>query len=44
LVFALEPRKGMPGVGMVGTEDTSLVTPEGGKSITSNNPGLIPVS
>ena len=44
MVIALEPKKGVPGVGMVGTEDTFLVTPQGGKSITGNNPGLIPVS
>jgi Xaa-Pro dipeptidase len=41
MVLALEPKKGIPGVGMVGIEDTFVVTPEGGRSITGHNPGLI---
>jgi Xaa-Pro dipeptidase len=41
MVLALEPKKGIPGVGMVGIEDTFVVTPEGGRSITGTNPGLI---
>ena len=41
MVIALEPKKGVPGVGMVGTENTFVVTPEGGRSITGNHPGLI---
>jgi len=41
MVLALEPKKGVPGVGMVGIEDTFVVTPEGGRSITGTNPGLI---
>jgi Xaa-Pro dipeptidase len=41
MVLALEPKKGVPGVGMVGTENTYLVTPEGGRSITGSHPGLI---
>ncbi len=40
-VVALEPKKGIPGVGMVGIEDTFVVGPEGGRSITGTNPGLI---
>ena len=44
MVLALEPKKGVPGVGMVGTENTYLVTPEGGRSITGNHPGPILVS
>ncbi len=40
MVLALEPKKGIPGVGMVGIEDTFVVTPEGGRSITGDNPGL----
>jgi Xaa-Pro dipeptidase len=44
MVLALEPKKGVPGVGMVGIENTYLVTPEGGKSITGNHPGPILVS
>jgi len=43
MVFAIEPKKGIPGIGMVGTENTYLVTPAGGKSITGNHPGLMPV-
>ena len=41
MVLALEPKKGIPGVGMVGIEDTFVVTPQGGRSITGSNPGLI---
>ncbi len=41
MVLALEPKKGVPGVGMVGIEDTFVVTPEGGRSITGDHPGLI---
>jgi Xaa-Pro aminopeptidase len=41
MVFAVEPKKGINGVGMVGIENTFLVTPEGGKCITGTNPGLI---
>jgi Xaa-Pro dipeptidase len=43
MIIALEPKKGIKGVGMVGTENTFIVTPAGGRSITGNNPGLIPV-
>jgi Xaa-Pro dipeptidase len=41
MVIALEPKKGISGIGLVGTENTYLVTPEGGQSITGNDPGLI---
>jgi Xaa-Pro aminopeptidase len=41
MVLALEPKKGVPGVGMVGNENTYLVTPEGGRSLTGSSPGLI---
>jgi Xaa-Pro aminopeptidase len=41
MVFALEPKKGIPNIGMVGIENTFIVTPEGGRCITGNNPGLI---
>ena len=41
MVLALEPKKGVPGVGMVGSENTYIVTSEGGRSITGNSPGLI---
>lgn len=43
MVIALEPKKGIPGVGMVGIENTFIVTPEGGRSITGTRAGLIPV-
>lgn len=41
MVLAIEPKKGIPGVGMVGIENTFVVTPEGGRSITGNSPGLM---
>ena len=41
MVLALEPKKGLPGVGMVGSENTYLVTPDGGRSLTGNHPGLL---
>ena len=43
MVFALEPKKGIKNIGMVGIENTFLVTPEGGRCITGDNPGLIKV-
>lgn len=43
MVLALEPKKGIDGIGMVGIENTFLVTPKGGRCITGTNPGLIPV-
>jgi len=44
MVFALEPKKGIPGVGMVGVENTFVVTPGGGRSLTGDHPGLMPIS
>ncbi|MBP7977163.1 MAG: M24 family metallopeptidase, partial [Verrucomicrobia bacterium] len=44
MVLALEPKKGVPGVGLVGTENTYLVTPAGGRSLTGSHPGPILVS
>ncbi len=41
MVLALEPKKGIPGVGLVGIEDTFVVTPEGGRSLTGVHPGLL---
>lgn len=41
MVLALEPKKGIPDIGMVGIENTFIVTPHGGKCITGTNPGLI---
>ena len=43
MVIALEPKVGVRGVGMVGIENTFVVTRGGGRSITGTNPGLIPV-
>ena len=43
MVFALEPKKGIENIGMVGIENTFIVTSEGGECITGDNPGLIPV-
>ena len=43
MAFAVEPKAGVEGVGMVGIENTFLVTPEGGKCITGNHPGLMAV-
>jgi Xaa-Pro dipeptidase len=43
MVFALEPKKGIERVGMVGIENTFIVTPLGGQCITGINPGLIPI-
>lgn len=41
MVFAIEPKKGIPHVGMVGIENTFIVTPNGGRNITGNHPGLL---
>lgn len=43
MVFAVEPKKGIKDIGMVGIENTFIVTPKGGECITGDNPGLIPV-
>ena len=43
MVFALEPKKGIPGVGMVGIENTFVVSKGRGRCITGTNPGLIMV-
>ena len=41
MVIALEPKRGVAGVGMVGSENTYLVTTNGGKSLTGNHPGMM---
>jgi len=38
MVLALEPKKGIENVGMVGIENTFIVTGQGGKCITGDNP------
>ena len=43
MVFALEPKKGIKNIGMVGIENTFIVTSKGGECITGDSPGLIPV-
>jgi Xaa-Pro dipeptidase len=43
MVLALEPKKGIENVGMVGIENTFVVTPGGGRCITGEHPGLMPV-
>lgn len=43
MVLAVEPKKGIPNVGMVGIENTFLVTKQGGRSLTGKSRGLIEV-
>ena len=43
MAFAVEPKKGIKNIGMVGIENTFLVEREGGRCITGGNPGLIGV-
>jgi len=41
MVIAVEPKKGIAGVGMVGVEDTYIVTPDGGRCITGGEKDII---
>ena len=41
MVIALEPKKGIKDIGMVGIENTFVVTHQGGRSITGKHPGLM---
>ena len=43
MVFALEPKKGIPDVGLVGIENTFVITPQGGRSITGTSQGLVEI-
>jgi Xaa-Pro dipeptidase len=43
MCFAIEPKKGIKNVGLVGTENTFRVTKEGGVSITGEHNGLLKV-
>jgi Xaa-Pro aminopeptidase len=43
MTIAVEPKKGIPGVGMVGVEDTYLVTAGGGECLTGGESGIIVV-
>ncbi len=41
MVIALEPKVGIEGIGMVGVENTFVVTPEGGRSLTGDRFDII---
>jgi Xaa-Pro aminopeptidase len=43
MVFAVEPKKGIEDVGLVGIENTFMVTTGGGQSFTGTHRGLMPV-
>ena len=43
MVIALEPKKGLPGIGMVGIENTFVVEPGGGRCLTGAHRGLLAV-
>ncbi len=43
MVLAIEPKRGIKNIGMVGIENTFIVTPSGGECITGHSKGLIPV-
>lgn len=43
MAFAVEPKKGIENIGMVGIENTFLVSKNGGISVTGVSTGLIPV-
>lgn len=40
MVIAVEPKKGLESIGLVGVENTFLVTPEGGEKLTSGSDGM----
>jgi Xaa-Pro aminopeptidase len=43
MTIALEPKKGIAGVGLVGIENTFVVESEGGRCITGHSRGMVPV-
>lgn len=43
MALAIEPKKGIPGVGMVGVEDTFVVTVDGGRCITGGGRDIIEI-
>jgi Xaa-Pro aminopeptidase len=43
MVFAIEPKRGIKDIGLVGIENTFIVTPQGGRCITGTSRGLIKV-
>lgn len=44
MVLALEPKQSVPGIGMVGVENTFEVTPGGACSITGDQYEILPAS
>jgi Xaa-Pro aminopeptidase len=43
MTLAVEPKRAVPGVGLVGIENSYLVTPQGGRCLTGHSRGLVPV-
>jgi Xaa-Pro aminopeptidase len=43
MVFAVEPKKGLEGVGLIGVEDTYVVTKNGGRCLTGGGRDIIEV-
>ncbi|MDR1157878.1 MAG: Xaa-Pro peptidase family protein [Oscillospiraceae bacterium] len=43
MTFAVEPKKSVPGVGLLGGEDTYLVTPDGGRCLTGGEKDILMV-
>lgn len=43
MVIALEPKKGLKGVGMLGVEDTYVVTPSGARCLTGGGQAIVKV-
>ncbi|MDL2225603.1 Xaa-Pro peptidase family protein [Eubacteriales bacterium OttesenSCG-928-M02] len=43
MTIALEPKIGLEGIGIVGVEETYVVTPDGGQCITGGNREIIPI-
>lgn len=43
MVMALEPKKGIEKVGVVGIENTFIITPQGGECVTGHSRGLVVV-
>jgi Xaa-Pro aminopeptidase len=41
MVIAVEPKKGLEGIGLVGVENTFLVTDEGGEKLTTGSDGMM---
>ena len=41
MILAVEPKKGLAGIGMVGIENTFQVTPEGGFNLTEDSDAIV---